>query len=113
MSILRKAWPRHLSLQLILLFILFTAGATALFTYLSIEKQVEHITQSIKRQAPALANNLSATGANFLLVRDYTAIEQMLERAIRFPGVLTIQITDATGKRVGDCLLYTSDAADE
>lgn len=98
----QKPWPRHLSLQLILLFILFTAGATALFTYLSIEKQVAHITESIKRQAPALANNLSATGANFLLVRDYTAIEQMLERAIRFPGVLDIQITDALGKRVGD-----------
>lgn len=109
MSILRKPWPRHLSLQLILLFILFTAGATALFTYLSIEKQVEHITQSIKRQAPALANNLSATGANFLLVRDYTAIEQLLERAIRFPGVLTIQITDANGKRVGDIVRKEND----
>ena len=65
------------------------------------------ITQSYKRtnmqlQAKVLANNLSATSADHLLIRDYSSIEQLLLRSIEFPGILSIQLSDAKGKLLGD-----------
>ena len=72
------------------------------FTYLMLKEVVGKITSDMKMQASVLANDISATGANFLLQRDYTSIEQMLLRSINFPGVIAVQVCDAQGKLIGD-----------
>jgi len=95
-------WPRKLSAQLVILFSLMLAGSMTVFSYRMLGEVVGNITTTMKMQASVLANDISAAGANFLLQRDYTSIEQMLLRSIDFPGVTSIQICDATGKLVGD-----------
>ena len=99
---LLRLWPRRLGVQLILLFSLMLAGSMAAFSYRMLNEVVANITSTMKMQAGVLAKDISATGANFLLQRDYTAIEQMLLRAIDFPGVIAIQICDSSGRLVGD-----------
>ena len=99
---LRFLWPRRLSAQLVLLFSLMLAVSMTFFTYLMLKEVVGKITSDMKMQASVLANDISATGANFLLQRDYTSIEQMLLRSINFPGVIAVQVCDAQGKLIGD-----------
>ena len=89
-------------MQLVLLFSLMLVVSMSAFSYRMLQEVVGNISSTQKMQASVLANNLSATGANFLLGRDYTAIEQMLLRAIEFPNVRAIQICDARGKLIGD-----------
>lgn len=94
--------PRKLRTLLVTLFSLIIAIAMATFTFHAVQKESERITSSMKQQAQVLANSLSATSADHLLVRDYTAIEHMLIRAAEFAGILLIQITDENGKLIGD-----------
>jgi signal transduction histidine kinase/CheY-like chemotaxis protein len=101
-NMLLHLWPRRLSAQLVLFFSLMLAVSMTFFTYLMLKELVGNITSNMKMQASVLANDISATGANFLLQRDYTSIEQMLLRSIDFPGVIAIQVCDAQGKLIGD-----------
>jgi signal transduction histidine kinase/ActR/RegA family two-component response regulator/HPt (histidine-containing phosphotransfer) domain-containing protein len=94
--------PRRLRTLLVTLFSVIIAIAMATFTFHAVQKESERITSSMKQQAQVLANSLSATSADHLLVRDYTAIEHMLIRAAEFAGILAIQITDENGKLIGD-----------
>jgi signal transduction histidine kinase/CheY-like chemotaxis protein len=99
---LRRLWPRRLNLQLVLLFSLLLAGSMTAFSYRMLNEVVGNITSTMKMQASVLAYDISATGANFLLQRDYSSIEQMLLRSVYFPGVIAIQICDSHGKLIGD-----------
>jgi signal transduction histidine kinase/DNA-binding NarL/FixJ family response regulator len=93
---------RRLSTLLAVLVTVLLAASMTVFTYHVLQDEAEHITETMKLQASVLAKNLAATGADNLLERDYTAIEQMLLRTIEFPGVVEIQMVDARGKRLGD-----------
>jgi signal transduction histidine kinase/FixJ family two-component response regulator/HPt (histidine-containing phosphotransfer) domain-containing protein len=99
---LRFVWPRRLGAQLVLLFSLMLIVSMTLFSYRMLREVVGYITSTMKMQSSVLANDISATGANFLLQRDYTSIEQMLLRSINFPGVIAIQVCDSQGKLLGD-----------
>lgn len=96
--------PRRLSTQLALLFVVFTTVSMAAFTYNSAEREAQRIADSMRLQAQVLSQNLAATTADQLLSRDYTSIELSLQRAVHFPGVLGIQITDAKNKLLGDVI---------
>jgi signal transduction histidine kinase/DNA-binding NarL/FixJ family response regulator/HPt (histidine-containing phosphotransfer) domain-containing protein len=90
--------PRRLMTLLALVFALLLAVSMMVFMYRVIGEQVDYNLASFKRQAQAVANNLAAAGAESLLTRDYTALEQLLLRAIQFPGIEELAIADATGK---------------
>lgn len=64
----------------------------------------QQASNEMRRQAQVLATNLGATSADLLLSRDYTAIEHMLLRASRYPGIQEIHLTDKSGKRLGDII---------
>lgn len=97
-----RLWPRRLGIQLILLFSLMLVGSMATFSYRMLQEVVASNTSSMESQAGVLAKDISATGAELLLERDYSSIEQMLLRAVDFPGVMAIQICDRDGKLIGD-----------
>jgi len=99
-----KLLPRRLSTQLALLFVAFTSVSMAAFTYNSAERESRRIADSMRLQAQVLSQNLAATTADQLLARDYTSIELSLQRAVHFPGVLGIQITDAQSRLLGDVI---------
>jgi signal transduction histidine kinase/ActR/RegA family two-component response regulator len=96
--------PRRLNLLLVGMFSIFLIGAMTVFTFHAIQEESKRITISMKAQAQVLANNLAATSADQLLARDYTAIERMLLRSAEFPGIFELQISDSTGKIIGDVL---------
>lgn len=111
-TVLSKFWPRTLKLQFALFISLLLAASMLIFTLRALHDEVEHITSNMKLQAKVLANNLAATGADNLLRRDYTAIEQLLFRSIDFPGVQAIQISDTTGKLLGDVVRINNEEAE-
>ncbi len=96
--------PRRLSTQLILLFSLLLVVSMSVFTLSVMNQEVEQITAAKKLQAHVFVNNLAATSGDYLLSRDYSSIENMLLRAIEFPGVKEIQVCDGEGKRLGDVM---------
>jgi len=102
MTFLNKIWPRKLGLQLALYVTLLFAASMAGFSWHTTTDQIENITANMRLQAKVLANNISAVSADHLLSNDYSAIEQLLIRAIEFPGVYKIQLTNAKGKLLGD-----------
>lgn len=102
MFFFKKVWPRKLGVQLSLYVSFLLALSMAGFSLHSIQEQVGNVRANMQLQATVLANNLSATSADLLLIRDYTSIEQLLLRSIEFPGILSIKLSDAKGKILGD-----------
>ncbi len=96
--------PRKLDTQLALIFALFTAVSMAAFTYNSAERETQRIAASMRLQAEVLTRNLVATSGSYLLTRDYTSVETAIVRAVEFPGVLAIQVSDAGGRMLGDVI---------
>lgn len=99
-----KLWPRRLSFQLAIIISLLLAISMASFSFHGLKDEVANITSYMELQAGVLAKNIAATGADHLLRRDYTAIEELLVRSIEFPGIQGIQLTDKSGKLLGDVI---------
>ena len=99
-----KLWPRRLSFQIAIFISLLLAISMASFSFLGLQNEVASITSHMKLQANVLAKNIAVTGADHLLRRDYTAIEEMLLRSMEFPGVTAIKISDMKGKLLGDVI---------
>ncbi len=74
------------------------------FTVHGIVEESKYRSDVMQRQASVLAKNLAATSADYLLIRNYTAIEYSLLRSARFPGVSGIQLYDAKGKLLSDVI---------
>ena len=101
-SLIKKILPRKLGHQLAL-YVSFLLTISMLgFSWHIINEQVESVTNNMKLQARVLANNISAVSAVHLLSQDYSSIEQLLIRAVEFPGVSKIQLCNASGKLLGD-----------
>lgn len=94
--------PKRLSVQLGLLFSAFLAVSLLIYTYHSVEEQAERLVFSLQNDARVLVDNIAATAADYVLDREYAAIERVALRSARFPSVMAIQIADATGKLLTD-----------
>lgn len=98
----KKLWPRKVGVQFALYVSFLLALSMTGFSLYSIQEQVKSIRSNMQLQATVLANNLAATSADLLLIRDYTSIEQLLLRSIMFPGILSVKLIDDKGKLLGD-----------
>ncbi len=96
--------PKRLMTVLATVFVLLLAAAMTVFTYRILDEEVQQSIQTLKQQANVLASNLAATCAESLLKRDYSSIEQLLLRAIQFPGIDEIQVSDAKGRILGNVM---------
>ena len=101
-STVAKFWPRRLGVQLQLIFSLLMGTSLIFITYFETQQEVDRLSSSLKSQAGILADNLASTSGELLLTRDYTALELLLFRSIRFDGIKKIQISDQQGKLLGD-----------
>lgn len=99
---MKKILPRKLGLQITLFVSSLLALSMMFFSWHTAQEQVETITSNMQLQAKVLAKNISAVSAVHLLSRDYNSIEQLLLRTVEFPGVSSIQLSDANGKLLGD-----------
>lgn len=99
---LKLMWPRKLRLQIALYVSLLLVLSMSGFLWHTANEHIKSITDNMRLQAKALANNISAVSAVHLLSHDYSSIEQLLERAIEFPGIHKIQLSNVDGKLLGD-----------
>ena len=81
---------------------LFIVLAMTIFTYLVAEKESNTLSLELEKQAVALADNLAASTASYIIVKDYTSLESILTRAARFPSILDIQVINDDGLLLGD-----------
>ena len=101
-TIFSKLWPRRLSIQLQLMFSLLIGISIVFLTYTEVQKEVDRISSAMKSQAGILAENLASTSGELLLTRDYTSLELLLFRSIRFDDIKKIQVSDNTGNLLGN-----------
>ena len=111
-SLVRKILPRKLGLQIVLYVSSLLALSMMFFSWHTAQEQVETITSNMQLQSKVLAKNISAVSAVHLLSRDYNSIEQLLLRTVEFPGVSSIQLSDASGKLLGDITHKEGEAAE-
>ncbi|MGD8783401.1 MAG: response regulator [Thioalkalispiraceae bacterium] len=72
------------------------------FTYLIAEKQAQALSTEIQKQAVALAQNIAASTASYVIVMDYTSLESILMRSAEFPSVIDLQVINANKKLLAD-----------
>jgi signal transduction histidine kinase len=101
---LSRLWPRRLSIQLQLTFSLLIGVSIIFLTYTEVQKEVDHVSSALKSQASILAENLASTSGELLLTRDYTGLELLLFRSIRFDDIKKIQVSDKTGNLLGNVI---------
>ena len=101
-SLVKKILPRKLGLQVTLYVSTLLVLSMMFFSWHTAQDQVETITSNMKLQAKVLAKNISSVSSVHLLSRNYSSIEQLLLRTVEFPGVSSIQLSDANGKLLGD-----------
>ncbi|WP_455220654.1 sensor histidine kinase [Kaarinaea lacus] len=100
--LLATLWPRRLGTQLQLIFSLLMGISIIFITYFEVQNEADRLVTTLKSQAGILADNLASTSGELLLTRDYTALELLLFRSIRFEGIKKIQISNENGKLLGD-----------
>ena len=101
-GLLKKILPKRLGLQVTLYVSSLLVISMIGFSWHTSQQQVETITSNMQLQAKVLAKNISAVSAVHLLSNDYSSIEQLLLRTVEFPGVSSIQLSNANGKLLGD-----------
>ena len=101
---LSRLWPRRLSIQLQLTFSLLIGISIVFLTYSEVQKEVDHVSSALKSQASILAENVASTSGELLLTRDYTGLELLLFRSIRFDDIKKIQVSDKTGNLLGNVI---------
>ena len=97
-----KSWFRRLSVRLALMSAAVIVSALVIFTYLVAENEAKTLSLELRQQAIALADNLAASSASFIVVKDYTTLESILLRAAKFPSIIELQVTSAEGKILSD-----------
>ena len=73
-----------------------------IFTYHVAEKESETLAKELQEEAVAVADNLAASTASYIIVKDYTSLESVLVRAAQFPSILDIQAINDDGLLLGD-----------
>ena len=111
-SLFKMIWPRKLGLQIALYVSILLVLSMSGFLWHTANEHIKGVTENMRLQAKVLANNISAVSAVHLLSNDYSSIEQLLERAIEFPGVHKIQLSNAEGKLLGDITRMEDGSAD-
>ena len=96
------SWFRRLSVRLSFMSAVLIVLAMTIFTYLVAEKESDTLSKELQEEAVALADNLAASTASYIIVKDYTSLESVLTRAAQFPSILDIQVINEEGLLLAD-----------
>jgi signal transduction histidine kinase/CheY-like chemotaxis protein/HPt (histidine-containing phosphotransfer) domain-containing protein len=95
-------WLSRLNVRLAIMSTVLIISALTIFTYFSVEKEVDTLSAELNKQAAALAKNIAASTATYIVVKDYTSLESILVRSAEFPSVIDLQVLDHAGHTLGD-----------
>ena len=93
---------KRLSVRLAIMSSLLIISALTIFTFLSAEEETQTLSAELNKQAIALAENIAASTASYIVVKDYTSLESILMRSADFPSVIDLQVISHNGHTLGD-----------
>ena len=99
--------PRRLYGHLLLLVSLILTLTFLSYGYFTGKRQSEVYLKAMKLNAEVMTNNLAISCANYLVIRDYAAMEVFLMRSAELPDVRRIQVSDRDGKVLTDIVHNT------
>ena len=99
--------PRRLYGHLLLLVALILTLTIISYGYFTGKRQSDAYLKAMKLNAEVMTNNLAISCANYLVIRDYAAMEVFLLRSAELPDVRRIQVSDRDGKALTDIVHNT------
>ncbi|MDH5183481.1 MAG: EAL domain-containing protein [Gammaproteobacteria bacterium] len=98
-----KPWWNHLHLhtQIALLSGIIVSATIISQTYLNTTRQTLEIRERIDKDIHALVEHLSLSSQYSILRKDYASIEDQLLKLVKFPHILSLQVTDIEGGNLG------------
>ena len=94
---LEKILPKRLDTQVAIICGLMMIVAVPAYVFNEAQQEIDYVIETVKLETKAVARNIALTSSNFLVIRDYSSLENLLMESASFPGVLGIQIADEKG----------------
>jgi len=101
---IEKIIPKRLDIQVAIICGLMMLIAVPAYVFNEAQQEIGHVIETVKLETKAVARNIALTSSNFLVIRDYASLENLLIESASFPGVIGIQITDEKGNVVSDVI---------
>src|SRR6185436_2996703 len=94
--------PRSLERQLMLLTAACLVVSILGYGIYEARNQTDLARRTITAQMSALAQNLAAVNAQFLITDDLASVEAITMQTATVPGILSVTVTDIAGKPLSD-----------
>ena len=101
---LRKLLPKRLDTQVAIICGLMMIISVPAYVFNQAQQEIDYVIETVKLETKAVARNIALTSSNFLVIRDYASLENLLIESASFPGILGIQIADQKGNVVSDVI---------
>jgi len=102
---LYKFLPRKLDLQVVVICSILMAVMLPVYVINEVNYEISYVIETKQQETRVVAKNIAQTSVKYLLTRDYTSLESLLQRAASYPGILDLQITDPKGSVVSDVIV--------
>ena len=101
---LEKLLPKRLDTQVAIICGLMMIISVPAYVFNQAQQEIDYVIETVKLETKAVARNIALTSSNFLVIRDYASLENLLIESASFPGILGIQISDQKGNVVSDVI---------
>ncbi len=98
----KKSFIFRLKIQLSMFVTLVVITAISGFSFYISKNQSQEISKQLRHEALVIADNLSVSNAAYVVTRNYTAMEQILEKTAQFQNIKAIQVADKYGKIISN-----------
>lgn len=93
---------RRLYFQLVVFGGFALAIAILLFTWKIGNEQLDFALETIQMQAQTLVSNTASSASNYIVVKDFGSVEELLMQTAAFPDVISLKVTDSQGRVFGN-----------
>lgn len=100
-----KLLPRKLDVQIAVICAFMMVVLLPVYVINEVRHEIAYAIDTTKQETRAVVRNISQASIKYLLIRDYTSLENLLHQAAEFPGILDLQITDKKGRVVSDVVV--------
>lgn len=97
--------PRKLDLQVAVICGILMAVMLPIYVIHEVQDEISYVVATKLQETRVVAKNISQTSIKYLLIRDYTSLDSLLQNAASYPGVLDLQITDKGGRVLSDVVV--------
>jgi len=101
---LEKLLPKRLDIQVAIICGLMILVFVPAYVINEAQQEIDYVIDTIKLETKAVAQNIALTSSKYLVIRDYSSLENLLIRSAAFPGIIGIQITDPLGNVISDVI---------